>query len=249
MDSSAPLQTPPAGGDLTQDLFGRLSHILYASDDAQDIYTAIITSATTLVPGCDHASIMVRNKDGAFVTAAATDDVARHIDTLERLYREGPCVDAVVDDAPQFEPDLHEAPQWPTLAREIMAQTPVRAVAGFRIVAGDRKIGALNLFSDTVHGMDGVSSDRAIVLAAFAGVAVTALRAREQARSLASGLQSNREIGKAVGLLMAFHKVSDTQAFEILNRTSQDMNVRLAEVAHRVVEHHNAGHPDPSAAT
>ena len=54
-----------------------------------------------------------------------------------------------------------------------------------------------------------------------------------------------RDIGKAVGLLMAFHKISDTEAFDLLRKASQDMNIKLAEVAREVVAHHNSGHPAP----
>ncbi len=61
---------------------------------------------------------------------------------------------------------------------------------------------------------------------------------RLTAKTLRDGLQSNREIGKAVGLLMAFHQISDDAAFDMLRKASQDMNIKLAEVARQVVEHH-----------
>jgi len=58
--------------------------------------------------------------------------------------------------------------------------------------------------------------------------------------TLQAGLESNREIGKALGLMMAFHKVTDTEAFEMMRKASQDMNVKLNQVAHEVVQHHNS---------
>jgi AmiR/NasT family two-component response regulator len=42
-----------------------------------------------------------------------------------------------------------------------------------------------------------------------------------------------------VGLLMAFHKTTDEDAFEVLRTASQEMNIKLAEVARQVVQHHN----------
>jgi AmiR/NasT family two-component response regulator len=66
---------------------------------------------------------------------------------------------------------------------------------------------------------------------------------KEQARTLRDGLTSNREIGKAIGLMMAFHKVGDEEAFEILRKASQDMNLKLSEVAGQVVHHHNRRPP------
>jgi AmiR/NasT family two-component response regulator len=77
------------------------------------------------------------------------------------------------------------------------------------------------------------------VLASFVTVALVASEQRDTAESLRAGLHSNREIGKAMGLMMAFHKISDEEAFTMLRRASQDMNIKLSEVARRVVEHHN----------
>ena len=241
-----PLPDPPGAAVASSSAFGALSDILYASDSYDEVFSAVVTTAVRVIDGCDHASIMQRGRDGRFQTAVSTDDVARTIDKLEQLHQEGPCLDAIVEDAPQFEDDLTDpSTQWPTLAEQVVRQTPVRSAAGFRIVVGDQKIGALNLFSDRVGGLSERSADHAILLAAFASVAVTSLHRKEEARTLAAGLESNREIGKAIGLLMAFHKVSDAEAFDLLRKASQDMNIKLAQVAREVVEHHNTGHPPP----
>ena len=63
-----------------------------------------------------------------------------------------------------------------------------------------------------------------------------AIRAREEAATLRQGLTSNREIGKAVGLLMAAHHISGQEAFELLRSTSQELNMKLAQVASQVIE-------------
>jgi GAF domain-containing protein len=241
-----PLPDPPGTALASNDALGSLSQVIYASDSFEDVYLAIVTTAVRIIDGCHHASIMQRGADGRFQTVASTDDVARTIDKLEQLHREGPCLDAIVEDLPQFENDLSDpTTQWPALAEQVVRQTPVRSVAGFRIIAGNQKIGALNLFSDEVDGMRESALDQAIVLAAFAAVAVSALHGKNEARTLAAGLESNREIGKAIGLLMAFHKISDAAAFDLLRKASQDMNIKLAEVAREVVAHHNSGHPTP----
>ncbi|MBC7596402.1 MAG: GAF and ANTAR domain-containing protein [Kineosporiaceae bacterium] len=81
------------------------------------------------------------------------------------------------------------------------------------------------------------------------------IRARRQAEhdstsfhkvseSLQAGLRTNREIGQAVGLMMAFHKISDAEAFAMLSKSSQDMNMKLNQIAHQVVRHHNSRNDD-----
>jgi len=229
-----------AAGQRPSAMFDQLAGIIYTGADYDDIYAALCSAATRLVEGCDHASLMLRRKE-QFVTVAATDDVARQVDELERTFQGGPCIDAILEEVPQFQPDLRTSSDWPGLADEIVRTTPVRGAGGFRIVVGDQKVGALNMFSDRPGSFTETSADQGIILAAFASVALAAVGSQHRAESLSRGLDSNREIGKAVGLMMAFHKIPDDAAFEILRKASQDMNLKLTEVARQVVDHHNTG--------
>lgn len=221
-------------------MFDRLAGIIYEGVDYDEVYAALCSSATRLVDGCDHASLMLRRQQ-RFITVAATDEIARRVDELERTFQDGPCIDAILEEVPQLQSDLTTTSDWPELATEIVRTTPVRGAAGFRIVVGDQKVGALNLFSDQPGSFTEASADQGMILAAFASVTLAAMGSQHRAESLAKGLDSNREIGKAVGLMMAFHKISDDAAFQILRKASQDMNLKLTEVARQVVDHHNSG--------
>lgn len=219
-------------------VFGDLAALVYASGDFSDVCQAICSSAPRLVSGCDHASLLTK-QGGNFVTAAASDDVARQIDAFERELRTGPCVDAIEEEAAQFDTDLAAGSKWPELSVRVLEQTPVRGMMGFRLLINDRKAGALNLFSDTAGAMTPASHNEAAILASFASVALIAQAAHEGAEALRAGLLSNREIGKAVGLMMAFHQVSDEEAFGLLRSASQSMNLKLAQIAREVVDHEN----------
>jgi hypothetical protein len=229
-----PYRADPA----TAGVFRSLAEIVYASDSFDQVYEAVVTAAPDLIDGCDHASLMLRGRD-EFSTVASSDDVARTIDTFERELGEGPCLDAIVDAAVYHDADLTDGSPWPRLTERVLARTPVRSMAGFRLMAGDQKTGALNLFSDTPGGLDARSVDQGIVLTSFITVALMASTERKAAETLRAGLASNREIGKAVGLMMAFHKISDEKAFGMLRSASQEMNIKLVEVARQVVQHHN----------
>lgn len=219
-------------------VFRDLAELVYGGDDYTEMYQALCDAALQLVDGCDHASIMLE-KNGRIRTVAATDLVARSIDELEHEIREGPCVDAIHEEAAQLDTDLARGCTWPRLGERIVAATPVRSMAGFRLLVDNRKVGALNLFSDRAHGLTEHSVDQAALLAAFASVSLMAAARKEQAETLREGLESNRAIGKAIGLMMAFHKVTDEEAFELLRKASQDMNLKLSDVAGQVVHHHN----------
>jgi hypothetical protein len=61
------------------------------------------------------------------------------------------------------------------------------------------------------------------------GEAVTSQRAVVEHLELA--LSTNREIGIAIGILMATHKITDAQAFDLLSRVSQRSNRKLRVIA------------------
>lgn len=233
--------TDPSGsvtGDGRADpatVFAALAEIIYQGSDATEMYTAICVAATLAIRGCDHASLLVRDND-RYVTVGASDAIAHQIDELERRAGDGPCIDAIEEETPQIDPDLTTPSLWPKLAAILVEETPVRGAMGFRLLVDKRKGAALNLFSDTPNVFDAESAGRAAVLAAFASVAINAVAKGQDAATLRRGLLSNREIGKAVGMLMLLHDLSEDQAFDMLRRHSQALNVKLAEVARAVID-------------
>ena len=228
MVRESPDETDPAT------VFAALSRVIYEGSSFDEIYQHLVDSAPRIVAGCDHASLMVA-RNGDYVTVAASDDVAHRIGALEREEGDGPCVDAIEDEAGQIDADLTVHSSWPMLARRVIAESPVRGMAGFRIVVDGRKVGSLNLFSDA-PGAFNIGADQGAVLAAFASVALQAVTSQQLAESLRLGLESNREIGKAVGLLMSAHEVGSEAAYQLLKKSSNDMNMKLAEVAREVVD-------------
>jgi hypothetical protein len=216
-------------------VFAALAEILYQGSNANEMYAAICVAATLVVHGCDHASLLMKNSD-RYVTVGASDRMAQQVDEMERRAGDGPCIDAIEEETPQIDPDLGTPSIWPKLAGVLVAETPVRGAMGFRLIIDKRKGAALNLFSDTPNLFDEESAGQAAVLASFASVAINAVAKGEDASSLRRGLLSNREIGKAVGMLMMLHGMGEDEAFDLLRRHSQALNIKLADVARVVID-------------
>lgn len=220
--------------------FQELARIAYRADTYPEVYEQLCRAAVELVPGCDHACIVTVRGGSRPELQATTDEVAAIVDGLEWETGEGPCVDAIRTQRFEWDADISHEPTWPKLSERALRETPVRGMIGFRIIVGDRKAGALNLFSDTAGAFTAESADMAAILGSFASVAVAAAGQKEEARTLRDGLASNREIGKAVGILMATHSVDDEEALAMLRRVSSTLNKRLAQVASTLVDQHNA---------
>lgn len=220
--------------------FQSLAELIYQADSYAEVYEAICHTALAAVPGCDHAAVMTMRAGEKPVCEAATDVTARRIDELERETGEGPCLDAILTQSFECEPDITQGSAWPRLAERVIAETPVRGMVGYRILIGGRKAGALNLFSDTPGALTPENGAVGAIMASFASVALVAASEHESARSLRDALDSNREIGKAIGLLMATNGISDEDAFGMLREASSRLNLRLALVARRVLDQHNS---------
>ena len=75
-----------------------------------------------------------------------------------------------------------------------------------------------------------------LVLATHGSVLLTATLSRDRAENLRRALQSNREIGVAMGILMQRHALTRDQAFAVLRRASQDANRKLSDIATEVAD-------------
>jgi len=69
-----------------------------------------------------------------------------------------------------------------------------------------------------------------------AAQAVTVAHLRDRAKNLERALASNRDIGTAVGVLIAQHKLTREQAFDLLRIASQNTNRKLHDVALDVID-------------
>jgi len=72
-----------------------------------------------------------------------------------------------------------------------------------------------------------------MLLAAHAAVAVAGTTQTSQLRD---ALDTRDVIGQAKGILMARRNLTADQAFDVLRRTSQNLNVKLRDLAVRIAE-------------
>jgi GAF domain-containing protein len=216
------------------DQFAAIAATLRGGHGVEDTYRIIVESARQVVEGCDRAALGILDRD-RFSTAAATDETMRLIDRLQNQVGEGPCLEASTEEIAQLDNDITTHSTWPRLAELVVAQTPVRAMLAVPLVLEGNRGGALNIFADRADAFTERSTETAVILAGFATVAVSGARQSERADQLQAGLETNREIGVAVGLLMATHKISSDEAFAILSSASQRLNRKLRDIAAGIV--------------
>jgi hypothetical protein len=189
------------------------------------------------VPSACWASLTVLRAK-KFRTEAATHPGATKADLLQYEMGFGPCVDAVRDDSVYVSGDVAGDQRWPKWGARVHAELGVRSVLSQRLrLSGDcGVIAALNIYSEAGDAFDEHARAVGLVLATQGGLLMNAMLANDRVRNLQRALESNREIGVAVGVLMHEHRLSRTQAFDVLRAASQDSNRKLTAIASEVVD-------------
>ncbi|EFQ84789.1 ANTAR domain protein [Aeromicrobium marinum DSM 15272] len=197
-------------------------------DDAAEIVVAV---ASDLV-GTDHAGLTLINPGRRFETFAATRRSVVEADHLQYSLKEGPCVDAATEARSFISPDLANDERWPTWGPAAV-ELGFRSMLAVDLFAREQRIGAINLYGDGSRDFDEADLRVLQSVAPHAAAAISSLRTEE---GLIAALDSRVIIGQAQGVLMERYSVDADRAFQILRRFSQSLNVKLRDVAARIVD-------------
>ena len=191
-----------------------LSAELGSAEELTDVVAAAVAGLSVLFLGEATVSVVVGSKEQVFTASGplAPDDLDPTV--AGRLEREG---EGDAETAAEGDVDgiLLTAGDGAPRCRVWVSFPQARPVTADERIAGDLLALALVLACDRV-------------------LAATSFAEREQ--HLRRAVDSHEEIGQAVGILVERHRWTPTTAFEHLKRTSQDHNIKLREVAQRVIE-------------
>jgi hypothetical protein len=227
--------------------FARLAGLLLNAETVADVLSHVVAATSAVIPDADLVSLTLRGSDGHLHTPVETDPVGTALDDLQDRYNQGPCFDAarVPGLAYTYSPDLAAEERWPRFG-PIAAQRGYRSVLSTALlpeITPPRLSGALDIYS--VHPGrlgDETTRDRALLLATHASLAVANTEAVRLADlrtvQLRQALRTRDVIGQAKGILMQRRGISAEEAFDLLRRTSQDLNIKLAELAHTLTSRH-----------
>jgi GAF domain-containing protein len=217
-------------------LYAHVGAELSAERSQSEVFDVLTRVAVARVSGSDWASIS-EGRLGRFVTPAATDEAARAVDAIQYELGSGPCVDALRKDVVFWTDDLATDRRWPRFARRAVDGHGVRSMLSYRLfVEDDQVVAGLNLYSTRPAAFDREAHIVGTIVATHGALALKAAAAREQIVHLERALNSNRDIGTAIGILMFEHKITRSQAFDLLRLASQHANRKLIDVAFDVIE-------------
>lgn len=227
--------------DLSPQLIENLQELhglLLSEETLQSTLERVARLASVTIAGCDSAGVTLL--EGSKVsTAAATDEFTLKIDHDQYENREGPCLQALSTQEVVVVDDITSESRWPGFAKAA-TRDGLGSVLSLPLSVRDQPIGALNLYSKRVRSFAEDTRPLGRLFARQASVAISnaqiyasAVRLAEQ---LKEAIKTREVIGEAKGLLMAQEGVDEDEAFEMLKRVSQSQNVKVREIAQKIVD-------------
>ena len=231
---------PTADENLTVELTRSLAPTaagLFSAGTLQDTLQRTVDLAVETIEGCDLAGIFML--DGASIsTPVHTDPIVIEVDALQHRVGEGPCLDAIAQTVTFYAQDLVDDARWPRFG-PLASSMGVRSALALVLSANGTR-GALNLYARYPDAFGVIDRGKGLVLAILAGVALSAAESHDeeehQTITLRAGLVSREVIGQAEGILMERERITADQAFDILRRASQHLNVKLRDIAQDLVD-------------
>ncbi|SFQ45162.1 GAF domain-containing protein [Amycolatopsis arida] len=223
--------------DEVTDALEALTRTLDHEEDLGTILRQVCVQITEALPDADVASITVRHGD-TYETAASSNPVVLDIDAAQYRAGQGPCLEAIAT-GEVVRVDVSTAVEkWPDFAKAA-TEVGIRSYLAAPLTIDPELAGALNLFGYTDHGYHEIDAKLLELYSTAVEAAVRSIRrylaARDLAQELRTALASRAVIDQAKGMLMAARHVSADEAFQLLVRQSQQQNVKLRELAVRLV--------------
>jgi transcriptional regulator with GAF, ATPase, and Fis domain len=211
--------------------FAEVARALLDQGGVEATLDRVCELAVQTLDSCECAGISI--VEGTKITSlSSTNDVPGMIDKLQAETQEGPCIDAITEREVFVTGSLSGESRWPQLAQRAREEAGVESVLALRLFARQGTMGALNLYSSQREAFSDHDVAVGSVFAAHAAVAMASTREKEQLEAKA---QTRDVIGMAKGMIIAQQGVSDDEAFDILRRASQRMNIKLRDLAEKMV--------------
>jgi GAF domain-containing protein len=224
----------PASAEQALDQLGRLT---LRTHDMQSLLQTVADLAKTVMPGNPEASITLLVNDKA-TTAVFTGQLALDCDESQYGRGYGPCLHAASTGELIEIADAQADTRW----RDYLDRAVERGALGSLSVplpVHEGVAGALNIYARKPNAFDEDSRSAATKFAPYAAVAVSNMRAYQDARDMADNLQvaleSRAVIDQAKGILMERHRLTADQAFQVLAGASMKTNTKLRTVAEHLV--------------
>ena len=219
-----------------------LSRFLVADTSLGDVLARVAELTVSAVPAAAFVGIAMLDDAERVTTAIFTDEQAPEIDQAQYDEGRGPCLDAWREQRIVRLDDVavDGMAAYPTFSQACLDHG-IHSTLSLPLVASDRGVGALNLYAEHAASFTSADEQAGVELATAASVvlanAAAYWGAYDLSQQMNEAMQSRAVIEQAKGMLMAQSSGLDAdEALEVLKRASQREDVKVREIAQRIVD-------------
>ena len=226
--------------------FVELADTLVDDYDVIDVLDRLVAHSVALLDA-DAAGIMLADARGRLRVVASSNEESDWTELLQVQADEGPCVDCVRTGRPVTVTDLNEAAhRWPRFTAALAGRGTYRSVHALPLRLRGQAIGGMNLFHSIPGPLPEADLHLGQALADIATIGILQERAIRHGEVLAEQLQtalnSRVIVEQAKGVLAQYGNIAMDAAFDRLRDHARSRNLRLVDVARRVVGERNTAH-------
>jgi GAF domain-containing protein len=163
--------------------------------------------------------------------ATGGDAVLAAVDAAAAETGEGIAAESLARRGTVRSDDLTAERRWPRFTARVVSSTPIRSALAYFLRLDDVDLGVLALYAREPRFFTPAIREVAGVFADHAAIALSHALDQDRLDNLERALDSNREIGVALGVLMANYSITQRQAFDLLRTVSQRTHRKLRDVA------------------
>ncbi|MFD3498556.1 GAF and ANTAR domain-containing protein [Streptomyces sp. NPDC058676] len=221
----------PAGFELAEALTVAAQQ-LHDTVTPHSTMRAAVRLAVHIVPGADHAGISVIESSQHRRTVAWTDEVVRSAESGHPRREQDPYWEGLWT-APVVRLEDSEADD----GGSALAELGLRSALSLRLRADRRHLTVLTAYARKPRAFDEVATRVGRLFTAHVSLALDSATVREQ---LTEAMRTRDLIGQATGILMERMNMDAAEAFDSLVKASQRENVKLRDLARRIVDANKA---------
>jgi GAF domain-containing protein len=218
-----------------------LSSFILSEENLSTTLQRVVELSTRIVTDSEAGVLLMEN--GRPSSTAVSSDLVNELDDMQRQLGDGPCLTAIRGGDVVKAPDMTDEQRWPEFAKAALDRG-VQSMTCFPLVVRDSSLGALNFFSASKDAFQNERFEIGGMFAAQAAVSIhnsqLYLNSVKLAEQLKEALESRAVIDQAKGILMEREGLDPDAAFGMLRSASQNLNLKLRDIAHQIVDQRSA---------
>lgn len=210
------------------------------SNETVDQFLADLAGLSSRILGGSvevQCGVTYRRQDLA-TTVACSSEKARTLDEIQYGFGDGPCLHAISTGRTVIVDDVRTDGRWPDYFAAVAGHRYF-AMMGVPLVLDDQGGAVLNFYAAEprtfTSTLQALAEGFALQAAKALQMVLRVSRQADTSSGLKAAMESRTTIDIAIGIIMGQNRCTQAEAYSVLTRASNAQNLKIREIAQRIV--------------